>query len=158
MNRASAIPMLQAALAAILFGASAPIAKLLLGEISPIPLAGLLYLGSGIALVLLSQLRSIFQGSVVKEAPINRHDLLFLSALPLILISIALLFREDHSHAHVHLEVEHEHCHDHAELHHQHQHASGLPANMSHSHVHRHDRIEQDHCHMPDIHHRHVHA
>jgi len=38
--------------AAALFGASTPFAKLLLGEVSPVLLAGLLYLGSGIGLSL----------------------------------------------------------------------------------------------------------
>jgi drug/metabolite transporter (DMT)-like permease len=38
--------------AAALFGASTPFAKLLLGEISPVMLAGLLYLGSGVGLAL----------------------------------------------------------------------------------------------------------
>jgi drug/metabolite transporter (DMT)-like permease len=37
--------------AAVLFGASAPLAKVLLGEVPPLVLAGLLYLGSGVALV-----------------------------------------------------------------------------------------------------------
>jgi len=44
---------LLALVAAALFGASTPFAKLLLGEVSPIVLAGLLYLGSGIGLALL---------------------------------------------------------------------------------------------------------
>lgn len=48
-NRAGAI--LQALVAALLFGASAPLAKLLLGEIPPIALAGLLYLGSGMGVL-----------------------------------------------------------------------------------------------------------
>jgi drug/metabolite transporter (DMT)-like permease len=39
-----------ALLAAALFGASTPVAKLLLGEISPVLLAGVLYAGSGLAL------------------------------------------------------------------------------------------------------------
>lgn len=39
-----------ALLAAALFGASTPFAKLLLGDIPPVLLAGLLYLGSGIGL------------------------------------------------------------------------------------------------------------
>jgi drug/metabolite transporter (DMT)-like permease len=43
--------------AAVLFGASAPAAKLLLGDIDPIVLAGLLYAGCGIGLALLSLLR-----------------------------------------------------------------------------------------------------
>ena len=36
--------------AAALFGASTPFAKLLLGEVSPLVLAAILYLGSGIGL------------------------------------------------------------------------------------------------------------
>lgn len=36
--------------AALLFGASTPVAKLLVGEVAPLLLAGLLYLGSGIGL------------------------------------------------------------------------------------------------------------
>ena len=39
-----------ALLAAALFGASTPFAKLLLGDIPPVLLAGLLYLGSGMGL------------------------------------------------------------------------------------------------------------
>lgn len=46
MNRS----VLSALLAAALFGASTPLAKLLTGEVSPILLAGLLYLGSGVGL------------------------------------------------------------------------------------------------------------
>ncbi len=43
--------------AALLFGASTPLAKLLLGDVSPWLLAGLLYLGSGVGLALLLALR-----------------------------------------------------------------------------------------------------
>ena len=44
-------PGVQAGLAAaVLFGAGTPLAKLLLGEVSPWMLAGLLYLGSGLGL------------------------------------------------------------------------------------------------------------
>src|SRR4051812_48285007 len=43
--------------AALLFGASTPLAKLLLGDVSPWLLAGLLYLGSGIGLALLLALQ-----------------------------------------------------------------------------------------------------
>lgn len=41
-----------AILAAVLFGAATPFAKVLLGEVPPIYLAGLLYLGSGLSLML----------------------------------------------------------------------------------------------------------
>jgi drug/metabolite transporter (DMT)-like permease len=46
------VPVLQAIAAAALFGISAPLSKFLLGEIAPIPMAALLYLGSGIGLIL----------------------------------------------------------------------------------------------------------
>lgn len=60
-----------ALVAAVLFGLSAPFAKLLLGETRPQLLAGLLYLGSGIGLsvVWLAQRR---RGS--REAPLSRRD------------------------------------------------------------------------------------
>ncbi|MEO8411452.1 MAG: EamA family transporter [Propionivibrio sp.] len=48
---------MHALLAAALFGASTPFAKLLVGELSPILLAGLLYLGSGIGLTLVRLIR-----------------------------------------------------------------------------------------------------
>jgi len=40
--------VLPAMRAALLFGASVPFAKLLLGQAAPLVLAGLLYLGSGV--------------------------------------------------------------------------------------------------------------
>jgi drug/metabolite transporter (DMT)-like permease len=57
--------------AAALFGASTPLAKLLLGGVSPIVLAGLLYLGSGLGLVLpwLAQRRGR-----QREAPLAARD------------------------------------------------------------------------------------
>ncbi len=48
MNRS----ILYALLAAVLFGASTPFAKLLIGDLSPVLLGGLLYLGSGVGLAL----------------------------------------------------------------------------------------------------------
>lgn len=42
--------VLYALSAAALFGASTPLAKLLLGQVSPLVLAAILYLGSGIGL------------------------------------------------------------------------------------------------------------
>ncbi len=74
MNRNNITPILQALLAALLFGASAPVSKILLGEIEPITLAAFLYLGSGIGLFLFQ----LFQrnGNVTKsEAPIKKADM-----------------------------------------------------------------------------------
>lgn len=74
MERNSLYPALQALLAAILFGASAPAAKLLLGEIEPVLLAGLLYLGSGLGIVCFRLLRGQTASSQ-SEAGITRGDL-----------------------------------------------------------------------------------
>ena len=50
LDRESRAGVLAALAAAVLFGASTPFAKALLGQLSPILLAGLLYLGSGVGL------------------------------------------------------------------------------------------------------------
>jgi drug/metabolite transporter (DMT)-like permease len=64
--------------AAALFGASTPLAKALLGEISPWLLAGLLYLGSGVGLAALLPLRGR-----AHEAPLRRADWPWLAAIVL---------------------------------------------------------------------------
>jgi drug/metabolite transporter (DMT)-like permease len=51
--------VLHAFLAAITFGASTPFAKLLVGDIAPVALAALLYLGSGVGLMLWLGLRAL---------------------------------------------------------------------------------------------------
>jgi drug/metabolite transporter (DMT)-like permease len=70
MPRTNLYPILQALLAATLFGASAPLAKLLLGEIEPIALAALLYWGSGGGILLFK----LAQRNAVQEAQISRAD------------------------------------------------------------------------------------
>jgi drug/metabolite transporter (DMT)-like permease len=62
---------------AVLFGASTPIAKLLLGGASPWMLAGLLYLGSGIGLA------ALHLAWRPAEAPLRRSDLPWLAAVVL---------------------------------------------------------------------------
>ena len=66
-------PVLLALAAAVLFGASTPLAKLLLGSIDPWMLAGLLYLGSGIGLTII---RAITTRS---EAALQQKDLPWLA-------------------------------------------------------------------------------
>lgn len=68
--------ILLALLSAVLFGASTPFAKLLLGEVNPWLLAGLLYLGSGLGLALLKA----FSFSKQSEASLKRPDLKWLAA------------------------------------------------------------------------------
>ncbi len=67
----------QALMAAVLFGASTPIAKVLLEGTSPQVLAGLLYLGSGVGLGALWLLRRA--RGFVPDAPLTRRDLPWLS-------------------------------------------------------------------------------
>jgi drug/metabolite transporter (DMT)-like permease len=70
-----------AVLSAALFGMSTPIAKLLLGEIAPLPLAGLLYLGSGIGLFILIVIRSLMtkEHMPFNESKLRGSDYLYLS-------------------------------------------------------------------------------
>jgi len=64
---------------AVLFGASTPLAKLLLGAgIDPWLLAGLLYLGSGLGLAVLYRVRGAVSASS-SEAPLRRADLPWLA-------------------------------------------------------------------------------
>jgi drug/metabolite transporter (DMT)-like permease len=74
MNDRRIYPMGQALLAAILFGASAPLAKMLLGEIEPISLAAFLYLGSGIGVLLFKLVQQARHSGERAEAQITRAD------------------------------------------------------------------------------------
>jgi drug/metabolite transporter (DMT)-like permease len=67
---------------AALFGASAPLAKLLLGAIEPQLLAGLLYLGAGVGLAALHFGRAAL-GILAREAPLRARDLPWLAAVVL---------------------------------------------------------------------------
>ena len=60
--------------AALLFGVSTPLAKLLLPHVSPMLMAGLLYLGSGVGLALYSLVRARRRSPGQKEAALTRQD------------------------------------------------------------------------------------
>jgi drug/metabolite transporter (DMT)-like permease len=66
--------ILYALASAVLFGISAPLAKILLGDVSPWMLAGLLYLGSGLGLALVRPFR---RG---REAGLRKADLPWFAA------------------------------------------------------------------------------
>lgn len=68
----------QALLAAVLFGASTPLAKSLTGTTSPLILAGLLYLGSGLGLSGWRAWRRL-TAAPLTEAPLTRPDLPWLA-------------------------------------------------------------------------------
>jgi drug/metabolite transporter (DMT)-like permease len=67
----------QALLAALFFGASAPISKLLLGDVHPVLMAAFLYLGSGIGISLIRLLQRI--SSNEREAGIKSPDIKWLA-------------------------------------------------------------------------------
>jgi drug/metabolite transporter (DMT)-like permease len=67
-----------ALLSAVLFGASTPFAKLLLGSVDPWMLAGLLYLGAGIGLAAIHLSRSVLNLPAM-EAPLRSTDVPWLA-------------------------------------------------------------------------------
>ena len=76
---------------AILFGASAPLSKLLIGSADPWPLAGILYLGAGIGLAVIHWgRRSVGLPNI--EAPLQRADLPWLAAVVFFGGMLGLLF------------------------------------------------------------------
>lgn len=87
-----------ALLAAALFGASTPLAKLLLGQMPPLVLAGLLYLGSGAGLLAVKLARNYFSSAgraSNKEAPLRGRDYFWLASATLtggILAPVLLLW------------------------------------------------------------------
>ena len=70
--------MVYALLAAMLFGLSAPLSKLLLDQVEPLPLASLLYLGAGLGVGLVLLLQRV-RGSQT-EAGLTKQDLPWLTA------------------------------------------------------------------------------
>lgn len=95
MKKKTLYPMLEALTAALLFGASAPLSKLLLGEMDPVPLASLLYLGSGFGAILLLLFRRISRKTASIEASLKRNDIPWLAGAVVsggIVAPIILLF------------------------------------------------------------------
>ena len=79
MNRTGIILAL---ISAILFGASTPFAKLLLGTVDPWMMAGLLYLGAGFGLAVIHISRAALRIPAV-EAPLRRSDIPWLALVVL---------------------------------------------------------------------------
>src|SRR3989338_3995650 len=63
-----------ALMAAVLFGASTTAAKVLLADTNPWLLAGWLYFGSGIGLIIISAVRKLRRKSLSQEAPLQKKD------------------------------------------------------------------------------------
>jgi drug/metabolite transporter (DMT)-like permease len=77
-NRKS-VCIAEAIAAALLFGASAPVAKLLLGSMAPVPLAAFLYLGSGLGLLIIKGAQRLFNARADAEAGLKREDVKWLA-------------------------------------------------------------------------------
>lgn len=97
-------PAILAALAsALLFGASTPLAKVLLAEVPPMALAGLLYLGAGVGLLVLRALRGRFAGAAGRqEAPLEGGDWKWLAGAILaggVIAPVLLMLGLQHSQA-----------------------------------------------------------
>ncbi len=75
MNRDTLHPKIQAILAAFLFGASAPLAKLLLEDIGPVMMAALLYLGCGLGILGFKFIQKLAVRANNKEAGLTSPDL-----------------------------------------------------------------------------------
>jgi Permeases of the drug/metabolite transporter (DMT) superfamily len=82
MRKQKLFPVIMALVASILFGASTPLTKMLLGEIQPVSLAAFLYLGSGFGLSLILIINFIVNMKTkkqrVNEAPLKKKDYLWL--------------------------------------------------------------------------------
>lgn len=75
--RTNLVFIFQALLAALFFGASAPLSKLLLGEVPPVLMAAFLYLGSGTGISIVKLTQRITSGQ--KEAGIRQPDVKWLA-------------------------------------------------------------------------------
>ena len=141
--------------AALLFGISPPLAKLLLPESGPMVTAGLLDLGAAREAGFFAT--APFIGAVVAVPVLGeRWDIQDATATALMMAGVALLLRGRHAHAHRHEEVEHDHSHQHEE-HHDHEHDEGPVLQEPHAHVHWHLPLTHDHPHLSELHHRHDH-
>ncbi len=88
-------PLLYIFVSAALFGISPPLAKLLVKDIPPVALAGLLYFGAFIGLSLYSVMRRIASPEYTRDAGLKKTDLPWLSGAVLsggIIAPICLMF------------------------------------------------------------------
>ncbi len=93
------IGILLALLSAVLFGASTPLAKIMLGNVDPWMMAGLLYLGAGIGLAAVHLSRNALHLPAI-EAPLRRSDAPWLAAIVVtggVLGPVFLMFGLAHS-------------------------------------------------------------
>jgi len=99
-----------------------------------------------------------FIGAVLSLILLNdMPGIMFIIAIPFMILGTVLLIKENHQHTHKHESGEHEHTHSHNDGHHSHEHLNEKAASGFHSHLHTHTAMEHSHQHAPDIDHRHGH-
>lgn len=79
MSKSDSYSKIQAIMAALLFGASAPLAKVLLGDVQPVMLAALLYLGYGAGLLTIRLIQNSVANAAAREASLAKSDLPWLA-------------------------------------------------------------------------------
>lgn len=90
------LPVCYGLFAAVLFGTSAPITKVLTESIDPVALAALVYLGSGVGLIIFHFISSLRRNALVNRAPmVSRSDIPWLAASTLlgaVLATVCLMY------------------------------------------------------------------
>ncbi len=99
-----------------------------------------------------------FFGVLISVILLGEHlSWMQLGAALLLIVSVLILFRDQHGHYHEHEAMDHNHGHRHDDHHHTHAHIK-YPDNGYHGHWHNHDSASHNHPHWPDVHHRHDHG
>ena len=80
-----------AILAAFCYSISSPLSKLILGFISPTLMAGFLYLGAGLCMLMIFLIRLIFRKNIIKEKKLSKKDIPYILGMVLLDIAAPIL-------------------------------------------------------------------
>ena len=83
------LPIIYAILAAVCYGISAPVSKLLLEDVPPILMASLLYLGAGLGMIVVTLFQK--RETAEKEAAITKRELPYTAAMVVLDIAAPIL-------------------------------------------------------------------
>lgn len=80
-----------AILAAFCYSVSSPLSKLILGYLSPTLMAGFLYLGAGVCMLIIFIIRLIFKKNIKKEKTLTKKDIPYILGMVLLDIAAPIL-------------------------------------------------------------------
>lgn len=80
-----------AILAAFCYSVSSPLSKLILGYLSPTLMAGFLYLGAGLCMLMIFLIRLIFRKNIIKEKKLSKKDIPYILGMVLLDIAAPIL-------------------------------------------------------------------